>query len=74
MQRGNQSRPKTLLHLIPADKDFSRLLRFAQENRADVLVIGGRQGEVDTEKYFFGFKKIKEFSYKKKFVRVLVRD
>jgi hypothetical protein len=74
MQSENQSGPNTLLHLMPSDKDFSKLLRYAQDNNADVIVIQDHSDGSDAANKFSGYKEIKEFIYKKKFIRIYVLE
>lgn len=73
IQLGDYPGLKTLLHLVPADRDFSELIEFAERNRADVLVIRYKQKETGHIPYFKGFKEIKEFNYKKKVVKIYLR-
>ena len=69
-KQNKQSSENTLLHLFPIDKDFSKLLHFAKDNNVDMIVIQSRVDEPNGRNPFEGYKKIKDFFYKNKFIKI----
>ena len=63
---------RMILHHDGADKDFSKIARFALENKADVIVIYSRADRRKGITDFKCFNEIREFHDKKKFIKVYV--
>jgi hypothetical protein len=74
MEREKQGLGNTMLYLFPIDKDFSRLERYAKDNHVDMIVFQNRVDEHNAEGESAAYKKIKEFSYKNKIIKIYVID
>jgi hypothetical protein len=70
----NQGGATSLLHLDPTDKNFSKLFHFAKANKTDGIVVQGRGDGTGLHSVFPGYKEIKEFSQKKKFVKIFILE
>jgi hypothetical protein len=70
----NQRAGNTLQYVDPSDKDFSRLMRHAQNNKVEAIVIRSRGDGVNKSNRFPGFKELKEFNYKNKIITVYILD
>lgn len=64
----------SLLHLDPSDTDFSKLFHFAKANKADGIVVQCRGDIKDLSSVFPGYREIKEFAQKKKFLKIFLLD
>jgi hypothetical protein len=54
--------------------NFSKLARFALENNVDLIVIASRADRRKDITDFVGYKEIKEFSDKKKFIKLYISE
>ena len=61
-----------ILHQNPDDKNFSKIAHVALENKADVIVIYSRADRRKDIADFKGYKEIKEFNDKNKFIKIYV--
>jgi hypothetical protein len=61
-----------ILHQNPEDKDFSKIARAALENKADAIVIYSRTDRRTDITDFKGYKEIREFNDKNKFIKIYV--
>jgi uncharacterized membrane protein len=61
-----------ILHQNPEDKDFSKIARAAIENKADAIVIYSRTDRRTDITDFKGYKEIREFNDKNKFIKIYV--
>jgi len=62
----------TILHHDPNDRDFSRIGRFATENKVDAIVIYCRNSRKNSISYFTNYKEIKEFNDRNKSIKIYV--
>jgi hypothetical protein len=70
----DSNKVETLLYLDLTDKDSSEIERFAANHKADLIVIRSRSGKDKSSDGFAGFKEIKKFNRKRKFVKIYVRE
>jgi hypothetical protein len=61
-----------VLQLDFNDMNFSKLARFALENNVDLIVIASRADRRKNITDFVGYKEIKEFSDKNKFIKLFI--
>ena len=61
-----------ILHQDPGDKNFSNIARAALENKADAIVIYSRVDRRADLADFKGYKEIREFNDKNKFIKIYV--
>ena len=61
-----------ILHQSPDDKNFSKIAHVARENKADAIVIYSRTDRRNDIADFEGYKEIKEFNDKNKFIKIYV--
>ena len=59
-----------ILHQNPDDKNFSKIAHVALENKADVIAIYSRADRRKDIADFEGYKEIKEFNDKNKFIKI----
>jgi hypothetical protein len=74
LENRNQGGATSLLHLDPTDTNFSKLFHFANANKTDGIVVQGRGDGTALHSVFPGYKEIKEFSQKKKFVKIFILE
>jgi 4-amino-4-deoxy-L-arabinose transferase-like glycosyltransferase len=61
-----------ILHQSPDDKNFSKIAHVALENKADLIVIYSRADKRKDIADFEGYKEMKEFNDKNKFIKIYV--
>ena len=61
-----------ILSQIPDDKNFSKIAHAARENKADAIAIYSRADRRKDVADFEGYKEIKEFNDKNKFIKIYV--
>jgi hypothetical protein len=61
-----------ILHQDPGDKNFSNIAHVALDNKADVIVIYSRVDRTADLADFKGYKEIREFNDKNKFIKIYV--
>ena len=61
-----------ILHQSPDDKNFSKIAHVALENKADAIAIYSRTDRRKDIADFEGYKEIKEFNDKNKFIKIYV--
>lgn len=74
LKKKDQGGATSLLHLDPTDKDFSKLFHFAKANKAGGVVVQGRGDGKGLPRVFPGYKEIKEFTQKKKFLKIFLLE
>jgi 4-amino-4-deoxy-L-arabinose transferase-like glycosyltransferase len=62
----------TILHNDPADRNFSKIGRFAVENKIDAIAIYSRTDRKHNISDFIGYKNVKEFRDDNKFINIYV--
>jgi hypothetical protein len=72
MGNGTHSEQNTMLQLNNNDINFSKLFRFALENSVDLIVISSRADREKDIPDIVGYKEIKEFNDKKKFIKLYI--
>jgi hypothetical protein len=63
-----------MLQADTTDMNLSKFARFALENSVDLMVISSRAEMRKNITGFFGYKEIKEFNDKKKFIRLYISE
>jgi len=72
MEMSFPSDENQILHGNPGDKNFSNISQVALENKAEVIAIYSRADRRKDIADFEGYKEIKEFNDKKKFIKIYV--
>ena len=72
MEMSFPSDENQILHGNPGDKNFSNISQVALENKAEVIAIYSRADRIKDIADFKGYKEIKEFNDKKKFIKIYV--
>ena len=60
------------MHQSPDDKNFSKIAQEARENKVDAIAIYSRADRRKDIADFEGYKEIKEFNDKNKFIKIYV--
>jgi hypothetical protein len=60
------------LHQSPDDKNFSKIAQEARDNKVDAIAIYSRTDRRKDIADFDGYKEIKEFNDKNKFIKIYV--
>jgi 4-amino-4-deoxy-L-arabinose transferase-like glycosyltransferase len=74
MNAPDSGKLQTVLLLDLTDKSFSKLAAFASEHRADLIVVLIRPERHNDFEGFSGYREIKEFSRKRKNIKIFIRE
>jgi 4-amino-4-deoxy-L-arabinose transferase-like glycosyltransferase len=72
MEKNIHNDKTTILHQDHSDKDFSKIARFAADNKLDAIAIYSRIDRKNDVSDFASYKEIKEFADSNKFIKIFV--